>query len=126
VVYELGCATADFLFWAEKYGPKKLIGYEISPLHVFLVKIKAKILNSKVEIVWKDFFEADISEADYIYLFLVREVQDRAWQKISKEGKKGALVIILSEPLSNEKPYKVFRTQPNKKESSMVYVYRVK
>jgi SAM-dependent methyltransferase len=126
IVYELGCGLADFLFFAEKYNPKKLIGYELSPLHVVLANLKAKILGSRVKVYWQDFFKADISEADYIYLFLVPKIVERVWLKIVKEAKKGAFVLILSDKLSHEKPYKVFKTQPNNSKSSLVYVYQVK
>jgi SAM-dependent methyltransferase len=126
IVYELGCGLADFLFFAEKYGPKKLIGYELSPLHVVLANLKAKIIGSKIKVYWQDFFNADISEADYIYLFLVPKIVDRAWLKITKEAKKGAFVLVLSDNIPYEKPFKVFKTQPNNNKSTLVRVYQVK
>ncbi|MEK7084502.1 MAG: class I SAM-dependent methyltransferase, partial [Patescibacteria group bacterium] len=33
VIYDLGCGKGDVLFAAEKFHPKKLIGFELSPLH---------------------------------------------------------------------------------------------
>lgn len=126
IVYELGCGLADFLFFAEKYGPKKLIGYELSPLHVVLANLKAKMHGSKVKVYWQDFFNADISGADYIYLFLVPKIVERAWLKITKEAKKGAFVLILSDNVPHGKPYKVFKTQPNNSKSSLVHVYQIK
>ena len=125
IVYELGCGKADFLFSAEKYGPQKLIGYEMSPLHAAFANIKARMIGSKVEVHWQDFFKADISEADYIYLFLVQKISDKAWLKIAREAKKGAIVLYLSDIITKEKPFKVFKTQPHKKRSSLIYTYRV-
>ena len=126
VVYELGCGKADFLFFAEKYEPKKLIGFELSPIHVIFANFKAKLLGSKVKVYRKNFFKADISEADYIYLFLVKKVSNKTWLKISKEAKKGAIILSLSDSILNEQPYKVFKTQPNNKNSTFVYVYQIK
>jgi hypothetical protein len=35
VVYELGCGRGDFLFGAEKFEPKKMIGMDLSFAHVW-------------------------------------------------------------------------------------------
>ena len=69
IIYDLGCGTGDFLFAAEKHNPKKLFGFELSPLHAWYGIIKAKILKSKANIHCQDFLKADIQEVDIIYLF---------------------------------------------------------
>lgn len=125
IIYELGCGKADFLFSAEKYCPKKLVGYEMSPLHAAFANIKAKILGSKVKVRRQNFFKADISEADYIYLFLVKKIVDKIWLKIIKETKSGTIVLSLADSIQTEKPFKIFKIQPHNKKSPLVYAYRV-
>src|SRR3989339_2154343 len=87
VVYELGSGNGDFLFAAEKLGPKKLIGYELSPWHLFYCKIKAKFTRSRAVFLGRDFFRVDLSDADVVYVFLVPEVVKKLWRKIKAECK---------------------------------------
>lgn len=96
IIYDLGCGKGDILFTAEKFKPKKLIGFELSPLHAWYAQGKAWCLNSRVRVYRRDFFTADISEADIIYLFLVQSIVEKIWVKIQREAKPGTKVIILS------------------------------
>lgn len=96
VIYDLGCGKGDVLFAAEKFHPKKLVGFELSPLHVWYGKIKAFLGRSKVQIYCRDFFLADIGEADIIYLFLVQSAINKVWPKIQKEAKPGTKLLVLS------------------------------
>lgn len=124
VIYDLGCGKGDFLFAAEKLNPHKLIGFELLPLQAWYGVIKSKILKSKVKIYCQDFFKVDISEADIIYLFLVKPVLIKTWQKIEKEAKKGTLIITLSDSIPKAEYIKVFKSQPDKEKSSKIYIYQ--
>lgn len=124
VIYDLGCGRGDFLFYAEKnINTKKLVGFELSPIHTLCAKLKAKALKSKVKIYCKDFFKADISDADVIYLFLVKPVLIKTWEKIEKEVEKGCIIITLSDEIPGIKYKKVFKSDPEGKNSTNVYVY---
>ena len=126
IIYDLGCGNGDFLFAAEKLGPKKLVGFELSPWHFLLGKIKAKILKSKAEIYLKDFFKVDISQADIIYLFLVESMVIKLWPKIKKEAKPGATVAILSNSIPGVEYAKIIKTNINKNSKSRLYIYKIK
>ena len=125
IIYELGCGKGDFLFAAEKFNPQELVGFELSPLHAFWGKIKAKGLKSKVKILCQNFFKANIQEADIIYLFLVKPVLLKVWQKLREEAKKGAIVIILSDAIPGVSYKKMIDTNPDKKKSSKIYIYQL-
>jgi SAM-dependent methyltransferase len=125
VIYDLGSGKGDFLFEAEKFHPKKIAGYELSPLHFLFIKLKKFLKKSRVEIHCRDFFKADISDADIIYLFLVPQIVLEAWQKIKKETRPGTLVIVLSDRIKGENHERSFLSDPKSKKSSRVYVYRV-
>lgn len=124
VIYDLGCGNANFLFAAEKFSPKELIGFELSPLHSSYAKIKAKILKSKIKIYRKDFFKADIGSADIIYVFLVKPVVIKLWEKIKKEAKQGALIIVLSDKIPGVECEKIVKTNPRKEKGSHIYIYK--
>lgn len=125
VVFDLGCGKGDFLFACEKFKPKKLVGYELSPLHALYAKVKARLKRSRVEIFCKDFYTADISQADIIYLFLVPKIVNSVWQKIKKQAKMGALVLTLADAIEGETPIKIFKLNPQKEKSSKMFVYQI-
>lgn len=122
---ELGAANARFLFEAEKMGAKDLKGFELSPLHVFYVKLKAFIFSSKVQIFRKDFFKVNLEDADIVYAFLVPPVMKKVWKKLKLEAKKGTLLIILGSPLSDaEYKRKIFKNLKKENEGCF-YVYEI-
>jgi hypothetical protein len=125
VIYDLGCGAGSFLFAAEKLKPKKLVGFELLALHAWWGRLKAKILKSKVKIYRRDFFKANLSEADIIYLFLVKSIVLKVWEKIRKEGKRGALIVTLSDEIPDVKYLKKFKTEPKDKNSSECFVYQI-
>lgn len=125
VLYDLGFGKGDFMFEVEKYHPKALKGYELSFLHVWYAKIKARLLGSQATFECKDFFKADIHDATMIYLFLVKEVVEKTWVKIKKECKPGTLVCILGDALDHETPLKKIMVEPNNPKSSWILVYKV-
>lgn len=123
-IYELGCSKGDFLFAVEKFEPKKIVGFELSPLHVWYGKTKAKIKKSKVKIKYQDFFKADITDADLIYLFLVEPILIKLWKKIKNEAKPGTIVVVLSDRIPGEKYFQKIATRPNKQDGTFYYLYR--
>lgn len=123
VIYDLGCGKGDFLFAAEKFRPKKLVGFELSPLHAWYAQLKARLTRSRVEIHRQDFFEANMAEADIIYLFLVQAAVEKIWPKIAREAKPGTRVIILSNTIPGVPYVKMIR--PEQTSGSRIYVYEV-
>ena len=69
--------------------------------------------------------KANIQEADIIYLFLVKPVLLKVWQKLRKEAKKGAIAIILSDAIPGVSYKKMIDTNPDKKKSSKIYIYQL-
>lgn len=123
-VYELGCGWGDFLFAVEKYQVEKIIGYDLSLFHVLISRIKANFKKSKAKIFFKNYFKADISDADIIYLFSVTPILIKTWEKIKKETKKGTTVIVLSDKIPGEKFIKRIPTKKSPK-TTFFHIYRV-
>jgi SAM-dependent methyltransferase len=124
VVYDLGCGTGIFLFAAKKAGVKNLIGYELSPALVLIAKVLNWFKRTKVRFVCGNFMKADISDATFIYLFLVGPVLPKVWEKIKKETKTGTIVVSLSSPIPGIEYFKKIKTNPKKKKSSFFYFYK--
>jgi SAM-dependent methyltransferase len=125
VIYDLGCGKGDFLFGVEKYHPKELIGFELSPIHVWYARIKARLIKSKTKFFRQDFFTADISRADIVYLFLVKPVLDKAWGKIRKECRAGTVVLTLGDKIDGKRELKEIMLEPSNPKSSRIWVYQV-
>ena len=125
VIYELGSGRGDFLFAVEKFKPKKIIGFELSFLHVLYSKIRAKLKKSKAKVFYKDFFKVDFSDVDIVYLFLVKPVVAKVWQKIKKEAKPGTIVIVLADKINGEKYFQKIPTRKNNVNTSYYRLYKV-
>ncbi|MBI5728189.1 MAG: hypothetical protein HY984_00360, partial [Candidatus Magasanikbacteria bacterium] len=125
VIFDLGCGKGDVLFAAEKFHPKELVGFEMSPLHVWCACARAILTRSRVRVYRQNFFSADISRADVIYIFLVQAIVEEIWKKICREGKPGARVIVLSNAIPNMAGEHITDKKDLNKKNSGVYVYRV-
>ena len=121
-IYELGCGTAEFLFQAEKYQSASLVGFELSPLLCGYTKLKTKFKKSKVKIKFQNFLKADLSQADIIYMFLVDQAVQQAWQKIKQETKLGTIVIILADQIKDVQPDKIIDINNSQ---TKIYFYKV-
>jgi ribosomal protein L11 methylase PrmA len=104
-IYDLGCGDGYFLSQCAKKGAKKCVGYELSPM-AYLSASK-KILTRPISIKFGDFFKADISRADIIYIYLVKTVLAKLSPKLKSEVKPGTRIITVGSPLIDWEPEKV-------------------
>jgi len=95
VVYDLGSGDGRIPITAAlKYGARG-VGIEIDPL---LVRVASDWLakagvGERVRFVNQDLFEADISEATVVALFLLPRVNDRLAPKLRRELRPGARIV---------------------------------
>ncbi len=69
------------------------IGIEIHPFLVFYSKLVSKITKIPVEYRQEDFFKVNLSQADYIFLFLYPKAIKKLVNSSFKSCKKGTLII---------------------------------
>jgi len=95
VVYDLGSGDGRIAVVAVKEFGAKVVGIEIDPLRFIFswVRIKLMGLDSKVELIWGDFFKLDISEASVVTLFLSQEANDRLKKKFEEELKPETRIV---------------------------------
>lgn len=125
VVYELGSGWGDFSFAVENLNPQKIVGYELSPIHIFVSQLKSKFRKSSIVFEKKDFFEVNLSDADFIYVFLVPKIVDRVWKKMKSECKSGTIMVLLGHELSGENYFQKIKTNQEKEKSTYYYFYIV-
>lgn len=121
ILLDLGCGSGKAIYSLAKENPQtKFIGYELNPILVLLAKIKRYLPN--VSYHCKNFFKADISKADYIFVFLFPELMDKLLPKFQKELKSGTLVITNSFCFRNgPEPIKKIESE---KSLESLYIYQ--
>ena len=93
-VCDLGSGDGKLLFLAAGKGARA-IGYEINPFLVILTYFR-KIFHpdgSLVSCRWKNFWKADIRNADVVFVYLLPWRMAQLEKKIMKETKAGTVVV---------------------------------
>lgn len=95
VVMDLGCGDARALIAATKIANVQCIGYEILPeaLEASKKNIADAKLEDCIEIIEKDFLEADVSKADALILYLTRFSLGKLSVKLENELPKGTRIV---------------------------------
>lgn len=119
LIYDLGCGDGRVLFIAEKYGCRAT-GYELSFYPYLKAWLKKFIFQSAVKLKRRDFFKANLSPADAVFIFLVGKVMGSVGRKLGLELKKGAVAVSYGFPIPGWQTEKVIFTKP-----SLTYVYKV-
>lgn len=123
--YELGSAFGQMCFVAESLGAKTIQGFELSPVHVWVSSAIARIRGSQAVFIRQDFFKADLSQADVLYMWLVPKIANRVWEKIRQECQPGTVVIVFGTPLSGVTPQKQIPVDPKDLQGLKFSVYQV-
>jgi hypothetical protein len=86
IVYDLGSGDGKLLRMAARKGARAL-GYEINPLLVLYANIRG------TRTIWKNFWKADIHNADVIFIYLLPWKMERLANKVKTECKKGTVIV---------------------------------
>jgi len=92
LVIDLGCGDGGFLVDAGSRG-LLAIGYEINPILFLIAWARTLRFGKQVRVRWGNFWRADISRADGIFVFLLDKFMIRLDAKISAEGKRGVRLV---------------------------------
>ena len=122
IVYDLGCGSGDFLRLATAAGAAKGIGWEISPW-AFLVAVLKNWNNSRISFRFEDFFKADLSKANLVYVYLLPKMLEKVSIKLERELKPSARVITVGAALPGRKEQK--KILLNEKHEYYAYYYKI-
>ncbi|MFB0514383.1 MAG: cyclopropane-fatty-acyl-phospholipid synthase family protein [Candidatus Bathyarchaeia archaeon] len=123
VVYDLGCGDGHILIMAIKeFGADRAVGYEIREnlCRVALAEIERQGLQSRVKLVNRDLFDADLNEVTVITLYLDESTNQRLKPKLERTARVGTRIVSYA--------YKIKGWKPAKKErrhGDTIYLYRV-
>ncbi|MCX6793740.1 MAG: hypothetical protein NTY06_01405 [Candidatus Gottesmanbacteria bacterium] len=110
-VYDLGSGNGKLLLMAAQKGARA-IGYEINPILVLFSIVRGTKTH------WKNFWNADIHDADVIFVYLLPWKMERLAGKLKKELKPGTTIVSNSFIFPN---WKIVRQDT----VNHVYVFRV-
>ena len=99
-MYELGCGDGRLMIAAAKAGAQ-VTGYEISLLPYLAAKIRCGFSQQRQQskVRFKDFWQADLSQADVIYFFLTPGPHNRFGSQFAGKLKSGCRVITYVWPI---------------------------
>jgi cyclopropane fatty-acyl-phospholipid synthase-like methyltransferase len=95
VVYDLGCGDGRIVIAAAKHFGARGVGVEIDPAPLRLAVYYARRagVEDRVRFVRGDLFDADLSEATVVTLFLFESLNRRLLPKLLKELKPGTRIV---------------------------------
>jgi cyclopropane fatty-acyl-phospholipid synthase-like methyltransferase len=106
VVYDLGCGAGAIVTAAARDFGASSVGIDIDPQRVKEATDRAQAakVGDKVKIVLGDLFEADISQATVVTLYLLSTLNEKLIPKLNKDLKPGTRVVSQSFGMGEHNP----------------------
>jgi cyclopropane fatty-acyl-phospholipid synthase-like methyltransferase len=107
-VYDLGCGDGRIVIYAaKKYGARG-VGIDINPTRIDEARENARAagVHERVSFEVKDLFDADLSQATVVALYLLPDVNLRLRPRLLQELKPGTRVVAHSFDMGDWKPEK--------------------
>jgi len=94
IVYDLGSGDGRLLFLAASLGAQA-VGYELNPILAYFTKLRALLspYQKSITVHCKNFWKADIHDADVIFVYLLPWHMERLGKKLEKEARKGTIIV---------------------------------
>lgn len=124
VFYDLGCGDGRILE-AAAYEGAKSIGYELATLPYLYSLWRARRVSKydagSIEVFYKDFWKANLTDADIVYAFQLPRINEEMKSKFENELRDGAKVITYVFRFKGWKPVRVQK----EKDKGTIYVYEI-
>lgn len=95
ILYDLGCGDGRMIVTAARHYGAQAVGIEIDPLRYLWCQGLITILGlrKQVKIVYGNFFNQDLSEADVVTCYLLQSTNNNLEGKLIQELKTGTRVV---------------------------------
>ncbi len=101
---ELGCGDGRLVKASARRGAKA-VGYELNPL-LFIVAWVSTLNTPNAKIVFKNFWNVDLSKADVVMAFIMPRTLPRLDNKLAQELKPSAILVSYIFPVEGRKAIK--------------------
>jgi predicted RNA methylase len=94
-VYDLGCGDGRTVITAARRYGARAVGIEIDPLRYLWCQILVNVfrLRGRVQILFGNFFNQDLSDADVVTCYLLQDTNEKLQEKLNRELRPGARVV---------------------------------
>lgn len=100
--YELGSGDGKVLLVASSHG-LKCVGYELNPVLFLISKIRT-YKHADIEVKLANFWKADISDADGVFVFLMDRYMSKLDRKLKNESKTGLKLASYNFKIRGKEP----------------------
>ena len=106
VVYDLGCGDGMIVTAAAKEFGARAVGIDINPVRVKEAneRVSKAGVTDKVKILNEDLFEAKISDATVVTLYLLQSLNEKLIPKLNKELKPGTRIVSQTFTMGDKYP----------------------
>ena len=104
-LFELGSGDGRVMKIAAARG-LNVVGYELKPILVLISRINTWRYRKQVKVIWGNFWKADLSQADGIFVFLLDKFMERIDKKIEGEAKMPVAIVSYAFRIPHKKPTK--------------------
>lgn len=125
LVYELGCGDGRFLRKLVRQKKVNCVGYEYSLAPYLLARLLNLFTQKKIKIYYKNFFKESLSEANYIFCYLITNEMDALCKKFEQELRPGTIVISNTFAIKNWQPIKTIILDKRGFLSKKIYIYQI-
>ena len=124
VLYDLGSCRGDFVFGVTKHSPDlRVYGVDNSRFRIWLCRVKSFLLRRPAVFLRGDLFNANVSKADAVYLYLDQSLMEPLERKLKKEMKFGSIVITNTQHLPFWPVSQIVVVHPKKPGFEKLFVY---
>jgi Mycolic acid cyclopropane synthetase len=98
VLYDLGAGDGRVLFIAVREFGAKAVGIEVGPIQCALIwlRIIANGLGKQIQIRWENFYKADLSGADVVFVYATSKEVMKLAPHLERQMKRGARLVSIS------------------------------
>lgn len=120
-VYDLGSGDGRVVFAAARRG-MRATGFELQPLTYVRAKVMQLLRYPAADIRYGDFRQAELTDADFVFCFLVGSVMPAVAAQLARQLRPGATVVSYGFPIPGWTPQQILPSDhPG---GSHIYLYK--